>query len=136
MDQFVLIPFSLYNKFNQGKIEKVVQSQNNPSEKDHVPNLDLIYKQLFTKTKTKQVKIVEEILNSPRVKLSLENTIILDNRDTGVSLVDFVFKLKKQKESLPDIYLTILDAINLHPSFVSNKHAKETENGSWIPFNF
>ena len=75
--------------------------------------------------------IVELILNSPRIKLSQSDKIILDNRHTKESIVDFVCALKRKNTDFPDNYFTILEATQLPPKL---KNAKAKDRGTWIPF--
>ena len=93
------------------------------------------YKEISNKTKSlKNESIVDQNLNSPQVKLSLNDTILLDGRDTEVAFADFIFALKRKNVDFPDIYYTILDATGKNPQQVINKDAKRKDRGSWIPF--
>lgn len=138
MEQFVLIPASLFEQqFKQEKTTSTLPLDNNLSpeeEKNPVPTLEPVYKELTRRTKSKQVTIIDHILQSPRIKLSLSHNLILDGVDTGVSLVDFVHQLKKKSSSIPSIYFTLLEAIKLDPSLVHNKNAKARNIGSWLAF--
>ena len=80
------------------------------------------------------VSLINEILNSPRIKQSLSDSVLLDGRETNVAFVDFVYALKRKNVECPDIFYTILDAIGLNPHKIINKDAKSKERGSWIPF--
>ena len=133
MDQFVLIPQQLYDQ----KIRLSPQRLDKYNEKqDSVPkNLETVYRKVNAKTKSSSNEsLINEILNSPRIKLSLSDSILLDGRDTNVAFVDFVYALKKKNVECPDIYYTILDAIGINPHKILNKDAKSKERGSWIPF--
>ena len=88
MDQFVLIPQQLYDK----KIRLSSQRLDNYNEKqDSVPkNLETVYRKVNAKTKSSSNEsLINEILNSPRIKLSLSDSTLLDGRDTNVAIVDF-----------------------------------------------
>ena len=133
MDQFVLIPQQLYDKkirLSPQKLDKYNKKQ------DSVPkNLETVYRKVNAKTKSSSNEsLINEILNSPRIKLSLSDSILLDGRDTNVAFVDFVYALKKKNVECPDIYYTILDTIGINPHKILNKDAKSKERGSWIPF--
>ena len=78
--------------------------------------------------------IIDLILNSPRIKLRQSDNILLDNRDTKESIVDFVCALKRKNTNFPDIHLTILEANQFPPKLVTNKNAKSKDRGTWIPF--
>ena len=105
-------------------------------KQDSVPkNLKTVYRKVNAKTKSSSNEsLINEILNSPRIKLSLSDSILLDGRDTNVAFVDFVYALKKKNDNCPDTYYTILDAIGINPHKILNKDAKSKERGSWIPF--
>ena len=93
------------------------------------------YKEISNKTRSlKNESIVDQILNSSRVKLSLCDTILLDRRDTEVAFADFIFALKRKNVDFPDIYYAILDATGINAQKVLNKDAKSKDRGSWIPF--
>ena len=77
--------------------------------------------------------IIDLILNSLRNDLSQSDNVIIDNRDTQKSIVDFVCALKRKKTEFPGIYFTILEATQLPPKLVINKNAKAKERGTWIP---
>ena len=78
--------------------------------------------------------LVDKLLASPRIKLSLSKTIVLDGTDTGVQLQDFAQHLRRKNADVPDIYFTLLDAADISPSIVLNQNAKAKERGNWIPF--
>ena len=64
-------------------------------------------------------------MNSPRVKLSLNDTILLDGRDTEIAFADFIFAFKRKNVDFPDIYYTKLDVTGINPQKVINKDAKK-----------
>ena len=93
------------------------------------------YKEISNKSRSlKNESIVDQILNSLRVKLYLTDKILLDGRDAEVAFADFVFALKGKNVDFLDIYYTILDATGMNPQKVINKDAKSQDRGSWIPF--
>ena len=62
-------------------------------------NFDSVYSAVNARLKTSKNKhIIDLTLNSPRIKLSHSDNIILDNRDTKESIVDFVCALKRKKK--------------------------------------
>ena len=81
MDQFFLIPYSIYqSQSTLPKKPKLEQTQ----EIEIVPkNFDSIYSAVNARLKTSNNKhIIDLILNSPRIKLRQLDNILLDNRDT------------------------------------------------------
>ena len=96
---------------------------------------DSVYSAVNARLKTSNNKHINDlILNSPRIKLSQSDNIILDNRDTKESIVDFVCALKRKNTNFPDIYFTILEANHIPPKLVINKNAKAKDRGTWILF--
>ena len=134
MEQFVLIPYSVYQSQNTlPRKQKLEQKQ---EKEEIVPkNFDSVYSAVNSRLKTSNNKhIIDLILNSPRIKLSQSDNFILDNRDTKESIVDFVCTLKRKNTDFPDIYFTILETTQLPPKFVINKNAKAKDRGTRIPF--
>ena len=134
MEQFVLVPASVYNK---SVTAQSVTKQELPKYKAEQPpmyqidslNRD-INKKLFGKADTR----IDKILSCSRIKLSNSQTIILDGVDTGVLISDFTLHLRRKNADVPDIYFTLLDAAGISPSLVFNLNAKVKERRSWIPF--
>ena len=77
---------------------------------------------------------VNKILESPRIKPSNSNTLILDGIEISVLLIDFAHGLKRKNVAVPVIYFTLLEAARITPDIVVNSHAKAKERGSWIRF--
>ena len=130
MEQFVLVPASVYNKSAQS-----VTKQELPKYKTEQPptyQIDSLNlnKKLFGKSDT----LIDKVLSCSRIKLSNSQTIILDGIDTGVLISDFTLHLRRKNADVPDIYFTLLDAAGISPSLVFNQNAKAKDRGSWVPF--
>ena len=89
MEQFVLVPASVYNK--SLKTQSVTkqdlpnyQAEQNPTYRTDLPK-KAINKQLFAKADS----LVDEILSCPRINCSNSQTLIFDGVETGVLLSDF-----------------------------------------------
>ena len=96
---------------------------------------DSIYSAVEAKLKTSNNKhLIDLIYNSSRIRLSQSENIILNNRDTKESIVDFVCALKRTNTNFFDIYLTILEATQIPPKLVINKKNKARARGTWSPF--
>ena len=108
MDQFVLVPASVYNKnlitqsVTKQELPKYQPSQNSTYQIDSLKKE--INKKLFSKADT----LVDKILSSPRIKLSNSQTSILDGVETGIFLSDFAQQLRRKNADVPDIYFTLL----------------------------
>ena len=134
MNQFVLIPYSINHLQNTlPKKSKLEQQQEN---EEIVPtDFDFIYSAVNMSLKTNNNKnLFDLILNSPRIRLSQSENILLHIRDTKESLVVFVCALKRKNTDFPDIYFTILEATQIPPKLVNNKNAKAKDRGTWNPF--
>ena len=134
MEQFVLVPASVYNK---SVIAQSVTKHELPKYKaEQPPTLQIdslkrdINKNLFGKTHP----LIDKILSCSRIKLSISQTKCLDGVDTGVLISDFTLHLCRENSNVPDIYFTLLDAAGISPSLVFKQKAKAKDRGSWIPF--
>ena len=130
MEQFVLVPASVYNK----SVQSVTKQELSKYKTEQPPTYQIeslnLNKKLFGKADT----LIDKILSCPRIKLSNSQTIILDGVDTGVLISDFTLHLRRKNADVPDIYFTLLDAAGISPSLVFNQNAKAKDRGSWIPF--
>ena len=108
MEQFLLVPVSVYNKsvtaqpVTKQELLKYKAAQPPTYQIDSL-NLN---KKLFGKADT----LIDKILSCSRIKLSNSQTIILDGVDTGVLISDFILHLRRKNADVPDIYFTLLDA--------------------------
>ena len=128
MEQFVLVPASVYNKSAQS-----VTKQELPKYKAEQPPTNQIDSlNLSKKHCTDSLK--DKILSCSRIQLSYSQTIFLDGVDTGVLISDFTLHLRRKNADVPDIYFTLLDAAGISPSLVFNQNANAKDRGSWIPF--
>ena len=134
MEQFVLVPASVYNKsvttqsvtkqeLPKYKAEQPPTYQNDSLKRD-------INKKLFGKADT----LIDKILSCSCIKLSSSQTIILDGVDTGLLISDFTLHFRRKNADVPDIYFTLLDAAGISPSLVFNQNAKAKDRRSWVPF--
>ena len=131
MEQFVLVPASVYNKsVSFTKLELPKYKAEQPS----TYQIDSLKKEVNKKLFCKADSLVDKILSCPRIKLSNSQTIILDGVDTGVLISDFTLHLRRKNADVPDIYFTLLDAAGISLSLVFNQNAKTKDRGSWIPF--
>ena len=134
MDQFVLVPASVYNKslitqsHTKQKLPKYQPSQNPTYQ------IDSLKKEINKKLFSKADSLVDKILSFPRIKLSNSETLILDGVETGIFLSDFAQQLRRKNEDVPDIYFILLDVAGISPTLILNQNAKAKERGSWVPF--
>ncbi len=129
MEQFVLVPLSVYNSSNSSTIVTKQELPKYKPEQTPTYHKDTLKKEINQQLSTSASPLVNKILESPRIKLSNSNTLILDGIGTGVLLNDFTHRLKRKNVPIPDNYLTLLDAISIIPDLVVNSHAKGKERG-------
>ena len=89
MDQFVLIPYSIYQ--SQSTLPKKLKLEQKQEKEEIVPkNFHSIYSAVNAKLKTSNNKhLIDLILNSPRIRLSQSENIILENRLSRYLLYHF-----------------------------------------------
>ena len=132
MEQFVLVPASVYNK---SMTMQSVKKQGLPKYKAEQPptyQIDSLKRDINKKVCTDL--LVDKILSCSRIKLSNSQTIILDGVDTGVLISDFTLPLRRNNEDVQNIYFTLLDAAGISPSPVFNQNAKAKDRRSWVRF--
>ena len=134
MEQFVLVPASVYNK---SVTTQSVRKQELPKFKAEQPpiyQIDSLKRDINKKLFVKADTLKDKILSCSRIKLSNSQTINLDGVDTGVLISDFTQHLRRKNAAIPDIYFTLLDAAGISPSLVFNQNAKAKDRGSWVLF--
>ena len=134
MAQFVLVPLSVYNSTSKSTIVTEQELPKYKPEQTPTYHNDTLKKEIHQQLSTKASPLVNKILESPRIKLSISNTLILDGIETGVLLKDVAQRLKCKNVLVPDIYFPLLDAASITSNIVVNSHAKGKERGAWIPF--
>ena len=134
MEQIVLVPLSVQNSSNNSTIVTKQQLPKYKPEQTPTYQKDTLKQEINQQLSTSASPLVSKVLESPRIKLSSSNTLILDGIETGVLLKDFAQLLERKNLPVPDIYFTLLDAASIIPDLVVNSHAKGKERGAWIPF--
>ena len=133
MEQFVLVPASVYNK---SVITQSVTKQELPKYEAEQPatnQIDSLKRDLNKKHFGKADSLTDKILSCSRIKLSNSQTKTLDDVDTGVLISDFTLYLRRKNADVPDIYFTLLDAAGISPSLVFIQNANAKDRGSWVP---
>ena len=120
MDQFVLVPTSVFNKsLSTQSVTKQEVPKYQPSQ---IPTyqIDSLKKEVNGKLFSKADPLVDKILCCPRIKLSNSQTLILDGVKTGIFLSDFAQQLRRKNADVPNIYFTLLDATGISPTLILN----------------
>ena len=96
MEKFVLNQYSVYQ--SQSTLPRKQKLEQNQEKEEIKPkNFDSVYSAVNARLKTSNKKhLIDLILNSPRSKLSHSDNIILDNRDTKETIVDFACALRRK----------------------------------------
>ena len=132
MEQFVLVPASVYNK---SVTTQSVTKQELPKYKaEQPPTYQIDSLERDTKKKVCTDNLIDKILSCSRIKLSNSQTIILNGVDTGVLISDVTLHLRRKTADVPDIYFTLLNAAGMSPCLVFNQNAKAKDRGSWVTF--
>ena len=133
MEQFVLVPASVYNK---GVTTQSVTKQELPkytAEQPSTYQIDSLKRDFNKKLFRKADTLINKILSCSRIKLSNSETKFLVGVDTGVLISDFTPHLRRKNLDVPDIHFTLLDVAGISPSLVFNQNAKAKDRGSWVP---
>ena len=134
MDQFLLVPLSVYNSSNNSTFATKQELPKYKPEQTPTYHKDTLKKEINQQLSTSASPLVYKISESLRIKLSNSNFLFLDGIETAVLLKEFAQRWKRKNVPIPDIYFTLLDAASITPDIVVNSHAKSKERGAWIPF--
>ena len=104
MEQFVLVPASVYNK----SVQSVTKQELPKYKTEQPPTYQIDSLNLNKKLFGKADALIDKILSCSRIKLSNSQTIILDGVDTGVLISDFTLTIasKKRRRSRHLLYFT------------------------------
>ena len=134
MEQFVLVPASVYNKnLITQSVTKQALPKYQPSQ-NPTYQLDSLKKEINKNLFSKADSLLDKILSCPRINLSNSRTLILDSVETGTSLLEFAQQLRRKNAEGAYIYCTFLDAAGIAPTLIPNQNAKAKDRGSWVPF--
>ena len=132
MEQFVLVPASVYNK---SVTTQTVTKQELPNYKTEQPPTYQIDSLNLNKTLFGEADpLIDKILSCSRIKLSNSQTKHLDGVVTGALISDFTLNMRRENADVPDIYFTLLDAVGISPSLVFDQNSKAKERRSWVLF--
>ena len=134
MEQFVLVPVSVYNKSVTTQSVTMQELPNYKAEQPPTYQIGCLKRDNNKRLFGKADSLMDKILSCSRIKLSNSRTIILDGVDTGVLTSDFTLHLRRKYVDVPNIYLTLLDDAGISPSLVFNENAESKDRGSWVLF--
>ena len=108
MEQFVLVPFSVYDGINHPTIVTKQELPKDKPEQNPTYEKDMIGKEINQHLTTSPTPLINKLLESPRIKQSSSNTLIVDGIETAVLLKDFAQRLKLKNIPVPEIYFIYL----------------------------
>ena len=88
------------------------------------------------KNSPETLKTLKEIYENKRLKVSLSNTIIVDNVDTGVDIKTFLHSIKLKNAPVDPNYFLILKVLNLRPYLVKNNILRTQYGSDWFNYSF
>ena len=115
MEQFVLVPASVYNKSATSQSVTKQELPKYKTEQHPTYQIDSLERDINKKLLGKADTLIDKILSCSPIKLSNSQTINLDGVYTGVLISDFTLHLRRKNADVPDIYLTLHDAAGIYP---------------------
>ena len=115
MQQFVLVPASVYNKTVTAKSATKQELPKYKTEQPPTYQFDSLKGDVNKKLFGKADPLKDKILSCSRIKLSNSQTIILDGVDTRVLISDFTLHLRQKISDVPDISLLYSTLPEFHP---------------------
>ena len=134
MEQFVLVPASVYNKSVTAQSVTKQELSKFKAEQPPTYQIDSPKKDINKKLFDKADPLIDKILSCSRIKFWDSQTKFLDVVDTAVLISDFILHLRRKNSHVPDNYFFSLDVAGISHSLVFNQNAKAKDWGSWIPF--
>ena len=135
MEQFVLLPVSVYNNNNLNTLTVTMQElPKYQAEQNPTYQLDSLKKKINEKLFAKADSLVDEILSCPPIKFSNSQTLVLDGVETGILLSEFAQHHRRSNADVAETYFTLLDTAGVSPSLVLIQIATAKERGIWVPF--
>ena len=110
MDQFFLLPTSVYNKIliTQSVTKRELSKQQ--LSLSPMYQIDSLTQEVNKKLFSKPESLVDNFFSCPLIKLSNLQTLYFDAVGTGISLLDSAQQLRRKNANVLDIYFTLLDA--------------------------
>ena len=87
------------------------------------------------KNSPETLETLKEIYENKRLKVSLSNTIIVDNVDTGVDIKTFLHSIKLKNAPVDPNYFLILKVLNLRPHLVRNNILRTQYGSDWFNYS-
>ena len=121
----------LFFQLSKKAKEEVSYNKTDRPPKELKTDLEFHYK-----NSPETLKTLKEIYESKLLKISLYNTIIVDNVDTGVDIKTFLHSIKLKNAPVDPNYFLILKALNLRPHLVKNNILRTQFGSDWFNYSF
>ena len=102
MEQFVLVPLSVYHSSKNPIIVTKQQLPKYKPDQTTTYHKDTLKNEINQQLSTSASPLVNETLESPRIKTSDSKILLLDGIETDVMLNDFAQQLKRKNVPVPD----------------------------------
>ena len=129
MEQFVLVPLPVYSSSNSPTIVTKQELPKHKPEQTPTYHKDMLKKEINQQLSTSASPLVNKILETPRIKLSKGNTLIVDGIEIGLLLRDFAQRLKLKNVPISDIYLLYLTQPASLPTLLSTVMPRVKKEG-------
>ena len=107
--------------------KKLVPKKTDCPPKELKTDLEFHYK-----NSSETVKTLKEIYENKSLKISLSNTIIVDNVETGVDIKTFLHSIKLKNAPVDPNYFLILKVLNLRPHLVKINILRTQYGSDWF----
>ena len=131
MEQFLLIPASVYNK--SVTTQSVTKPEHPKYKTEQTPayQIDSLKRDLIKKLFGTADTLIDKILSCSRNQLSnSQKKIILHGVDNRVIISDFCQHFRRKNADIPDICVNLLEAAGKTLSVVFKQNAKAKDRGS------
>ena len=115
MEQFVLVPASVYNNSVNTQSVTKLELPTYKTEQPPTYQLDPLKRDMNKKLFDESDTLIDEILSCSRFMLSNSQTIVLDCVDTGVLISVFTQHLRPKNVDVPELFLLYSTLPEYHP---------------------
>ena len=133
MEQFVIVPASVYNKHLISQPVTMPQLPNYQPSQNPTYQIESLRKEINKKLFSTAWSSVDKTLSCLRIKLSNSQLLILAGVETGEFLLDVAQQQRRKNADVPGINFTLIDAAGISLTLILKQIAKTKERRSWVP---
>ena len=115
MEQFVLVPASVYNKSVTAQSVTKQELPKNKAEQPPRYQIDSLKRDINKKLFGRADTLIHKILSCFRIKLSNSQTKVLDGVDSGLLISDFTLRLRRKTQMFQTFTLLYSTLPEYHP---------------------